>query len=49
MELIYINLFCVALSSYVAGVMKDPLWKFVNLVAATINIITVASHLVPTV
>lgn len=47
MNLVYLNLFCVAFSAYVAGVMKDPLWKCINLGAATVNVLVVASHLVP--
>lgn len=47
MDPIYINLFCVAFSSFIAGTMKDPLWICVNLAAAAVNFIVVASHLAP--
>lgn len=47
MDFVYVNLFCVAFSSFIAGKMKDPLWICVNLAAAAVNFIVVASHLVP--
>ena len=43
--MIYLNVVCIAVSSYIAGEMRDPLWKALNGFAALINIVVVVSHL----
>ena len=43
--MIYLNVACIAVSSYIAGEMRDPLWKCLNIAAALVNVVVVVSHL----